>query len=936
MPVLLRVSGLLALLPASASALVIQGSAGAVAGNVDLSIAGLINLQTGDLGALSGTAPPAFNLTNQGLPINATAGLAGIINLATLTGVGNTSASSTVTVGATGDQSSNAAGEIVGLGLAVADLPGFPVNPPPLLQISADAIGTTCSVTGNSGHLTEAATFKSTNLVVRVSGVAVNLNLPPIISPNTSVDLNALGLAGVVLHLNEQTVTGNGIGTRSIACVALRVEITALSVGALGLVKGSVLVGESSASLVSDADSDGIPDGIDLDSDNDGVPDAVENAKALNGGDTDSDGVPDFLDLDSDNDGIFDVNEAGHASADTNNDGRIDGAPAAFGANGLANAVETAPESGVLNYTQRDTDGDGRDDRVDLDSDNDSISDLLESGNGSLEDDNHDGLVDGAANVNGVIPGAGSSDPVDTDSDGIPDSRDPDSDNDGVNDITDNGFKSLDPNGDGKIDLAGDADGDGIADGLDTLPGVFGGFPLAGCTQWLAANPVDTDGDAVPISQEYALGGNPLSGSGTVSGLASSQGLVLFRSGSAAAGTEKVNASVIRPQGRYDVTFQVQGSVDLASWTDLSLAPVITSNGDGTDTLTWADLQAVSPMTPDAGFVRLMISTPCHPVPSASLAQGWHRLAVAGRRQTVGVQFTGLSLFSGRADNLTGGVTLTTASAGGADLSGLLSGGVPVFLEFTDGTAKGQRFDISSGGVNSLVLNPSGPYSTSASVPGGIAGSHFVVRRHRSLGEVFPNGDWQNAFSAGSADQILLRNSSGYDVYFNYTNPGNSPIWVKAGSTANANATVIPPGAAVFVVHANPDAVNQVLQLGSVRYNDFVCPLPQGLNFVTSGFPVDGSPASLGMTAANGFTSSFSPGSASQIQLWNGDASLNATGYVTAYLAGSAWRVQGSPGVNLTSTNIFLTARGAFLEIRSSNPLWTHTLPYNPAPWVQP
>ena len=99
--------------------------------------------------------------------------------------------------------------------------------------------------------------------------------------------------------------------------------------------------------VYSDADSDGIPNYIDIDSDNDGIPDNVEAqsttaysepSNSVNGSgivsnypsgltpqDTDGDGIPDYLDPDADNDGTLDIQENGLANTvsgiDTDNDG---------------------------------------------------------------------------------------------------------------------------------------------------------------------------------------------------------------------------------------------------------------------------------------------------------------------------------------------------------------------------------------------------------------------------------------------------------------------------------------------------------------------------------------------------------------------------------------------------------------------------------------
>ena len=159
-----------------------------------------------------------------------------------------------------------------------------------------------------------------------------------------------------------------------------------------------------------DTDGDGIEDALDLDSDNDGIPDLLENANQtitllntdsnLDGLDdvfdsftlnidTDNDGVPNSIDLDSDNDGIYDLVESGLTVTDANNDGIIDNATAAnVGTNGLLDALETSPDSGVLAVALRNSDAasvvvanqDNFFDFVDLDADGDDCFDVIEAG----------------------------------------------------------------------------------------------------------------------------------------------------------------------------------------------------------------------------------------------------------------------------------------------------------------------------------------------------------------------------------------------------------------------------------------------------------------------------------------------------------------------------------------------------------------------------
>lgn len=183
---------------------------------------------------------------------------------------------------------------------------------------------------------------------------------------------------------------------------------------------------------VGDADTDGIPNSQDLDSDNDTIPDSIELGN--NPGlpvDTDGDGFADFLDLDSDNDGIPDMREANSGELDVkvfdlDNNGQVD-RQAITGENGLVDAAETGPDSGIPRFAVADNDNDGQRDFRDLDSDGDGVFDVLESrgrdvdSNGkvdSVQDLNADGMIDGtnAIDSNGSL--------TDTDSDGVPDFQD--------------------------------------------------------------------------------------------------------------------------------------------------------------------------------------------------------------------------------------------------------------------------------------------------------------------------------------------------------------------------------------------------------------------------------------------------------------------------------------------------------------------------------
>ncbi len=118
--------------------------------------------------------------------------------------------------------------------------------------------------------------------------------------------------------------------------------------------------------------------------------------------DTDNDGIPNRLDLDSDGDGCTDATEAGVTG--TLNSGAVKNgvngavtstttlpnaiAAGIYGANGFANSLETATDNGVINYTTTYAYAMLRGYAACIDSDNDSINDVLDV------DDDNDGVLD--------------------------------------------------------------------------------------------------------------------------------------------------------------------------------------------------------------------------------------------------------------------------------------------------------------------------------------------------------------------------------------------------------------------------------------------------------------------------------------------------------------------------------------------------------------
>lgn len=261
-----------------------------------------------------------------------------------------------------------------------------------------------------------------------------------------------------------------------------------------------------------DLDNDGVPNYLDLDSDNDGIPDVVEvyGADANNNGmidgftDTDHDGLSDNVDSDVGNDGVAENPSRALLRTGTDPDN-----------NGRANS-----------YPNVNMDADGRPNPYDLDSDGDGITDVRESG---FIDGDWNGQVDGAVNTKGrnvilaalgalTLPntdGNGRSDAfdIDSDNDGIPDNVEGpvtlgyllpsgnDSDNDGIDNTYDNysgfggdGIHVVDTDGDSTPDyLDSDTDGDGKIDRVEGNDLNLNGLD----DDLVTLTGVDTDGDGL-------------------------------------------------------------------------------------------------------------------------------------------------------------------------------------------------------------------------------------------------------------------------------------------------------------------------------------------------------------------------------------------------------------------------------------------------------
>ena len=293
--------------------------------------------------------------------------------------------------------------------------------------------------------------------------------------------------------------------------------------------------------LIADTDGDGINDGTEYfsgsdplspcspnanfptcDPDNDGLTNAQEATLGTNPfvSDTDSDGISDgvevanasdplsacspnaiFVTCDQDNDGLTNAEEAllgtNPAVADTDGDGINDGAEVANGSDPLS------PCSPNVNFSGCDQDNDGLT----------NGEEALVGTNPTIADTDGDGINDGAEVTNGsdplsaCSPNANSA-TCDQDNDGLTNTQEAtlgtnatlaDTDGDGINDGTEvtNASNPLDACSPNPLSASCDQDNDGLTNSQEASVGTN-------------ATVADTDGDGINDGTEVANGSNPL------------------------------------------------------------------------------------------------------------------------------------------------------------------------------------------------------------------------------------------------------------------------------------------------------------------------------------------------------------------------------------------------------------------------------------------
>lgn len=463
-------------------------------------------------------------------------------------------------------------------------------------------------------------------------------------------------------------------------------------------------------------------------------------------------------------------------------------------------------------------------------------------------------------------------------------------------------------------------------------------WPVQGSwTDWQRLHPLtgqnaplqNPDGDTVPNLLEFALAADPASGT-------SAQDRFYLVSNTSGG----LDAKVIRPSNISGITYSLVVSSTLAkpmSWSPATIMPTMTMNQDGTQTLTYANIDTM-PLLAAAGrgFIRLQVTLPTTGETAHTATWFWDHHTFETGTRTFAPTMLKPERFSGK---ITSGSAMLDVgnSAGSTSVLSRFVTSKPAYVEITSGPWTGHRFDIdfNATSAKTLALQPSSTRNTLSPIPD-LSGADFIVREHWTLAELFPPSQGQASNVQTQADRIQFYQPAGTWSVLWLANLKGTPGWVLQGdaSLADQAGTVIAPGTGLFVRKVSPPVT--VLLSGVLRENDFALPVAAGTSLIAGGWPVDQSPASRDMLLNNSFVGSRNSAAADQFLRWSQDISpASSEGYTSHYLLNTGslqyWTPIGNSSLpNESNALLFPRHRATFVRLKTAHPEWKLPVPWTP------
>lgn len=385
------------------------------------------------------------------------------------------------------------------------------------------------------------------------------------------------------------------------------------------------------------------------------------------------------------------------------------------------------------------------------------------------------------------------------------------------------------------------------------------------------------------------------------------------------ASTGRFDLTFTRPTTTADITYTIEGSNDIiGSWFSIATIAAnsaaaspfsVLDNGNGTETLTLGNIEDdAGYTTPDFGFVRIRVDLGATTLYTD--VWGWEKTDMTlDQCNSFGNPFTLQEAYCGGIDSLLGDQLTLTSSSNGTDFGALLASG-DYYIEVTSGDLEGARFQIASGGVNTVtLLNDSDLYSpspvdslnTRTGVPALLASDRIKIIRYRTLGEMFDLTGAMAGQSSGdpnNATHLYIYNnrldSSRYDAFMItdlsadfapfYTNLSQGDNWILESGQGNFDAAdeglrIIDPSTGFLMIPKQ--AAPTLYAFGKVRAHDADVVLNSGFNLVGSMYPLDQVPIDGVDSGDNGldladttFTAGADPDAATEIILWHTDPEI--------------------------------------------------------------
>jgi len=227
-----------------------------------------------------------------------------------------------------------------------------------------------------------------------------------------------------------------------------------------------------------------------------------------------------------------------------------------------------------------------------------------------------------------------------------------------------------------------------------------------------------------------------------------------------------------------------------------------------------------------------------------------------------GLNSVGLPLL--KADTVKTSVTSVSGNsvslAGETNFGSKLDAAKNYYVEVYGGTSKGDRFDVDVAATiaaanGTVVLNASSANNTmpTASIGTALNNQTVSVREHITISDVeaMLSAPATGTTSIATSDSIGFT-ESGAIVFFSKKSDGS---WKRVGNSSNFSNKIIPPGTGIFFKKYS--GTTSLTQVGNVRNNDFARVYTTTLDLIAPAYPVDASPASLGVQAGSGSTDWF-------------------------------------------------------------------------------